>query len=93
MILKVPTPTARPSVIHHGIDRMANGRIQAEALETEPADWLELSDAAQTSAPKPAIREDLVQKLRESIASGQYLTTDRLEGAVEGLRDELFGKR
>ncbi|MBL8878651.1 MAG: flagellar biosynthesis anti-sigma factor FlgM [Phycisphaerales bacterium] len=93
MILKVPSVTVRPSVIPQGIDRIGSDRHSITRFESESADWLDLSEAARAESSKPTIREDLVQKLRASIASGQYLTADRLEGAVEGLRSELFDKR
>lgn len=94
MIMKVATASVRPSVPSSGIDRINADRSQhVEQLDPHDVDWLDLSEAAQAEPTKPAIRDDLVQKLRQSIASGEYLTNDRIDAAVEGLHGELFGNR
>lgn len=95
MILKIPSAPVRPSLSPQLSERLSPERVSDDRpANSRTVDLLELSDAAREATPaKPVIREELVQRLRESIASGQYLTTDRINGAVEGLHQELFGNR
>ncbi|MBU0640684.1 MAG: flagellar biosynthesis anti-sigma factor FlgM [Planctomycetes bacterium] len=55
-------------------------------------DEVELSQAAREYEPEqPAapIRTDLVERIREDIAGGRYLTPDKLDIALERLLGEL----
>jgi flagellar biosynthesis anti-sigma factor FlgM len=57
-----------------------------------PADDLQLSDAGQIASKMsdiPDVRQDRVSALRAAIQSGTYETPGRLEGAVNGLLDEI----
>lgn len=64
----------------------APGRIE------RPSDRVELSDRARLLsklANMPAIRQDLVDRVRQEIAGGNYDTPDRVEGALNNLIDDL----
>ena len=37
----------------------------------------------------PDIRTDLVERIREEIANGTYETQERLDGAIDGLLEDL----
>lgn len=94
MILKVPSVSVRPSVALPGPERHApENQAPNRAITSDAVDWLDVSETTLAKPAGPVIREELVQRLRESIASGQYLTRDRINGAVEGLHQELFGNR
>lgn len=36
----------------------------------------------------PDVREDLVRRVREQIAAGEYDSVDRIEGAISGILEE-----
>ncbi len=56
------------------------------------ADRLELSEAAlRHAADDRPIRSELVQRVRDEIASGEYLTDEKLEAALNGLRRDVLG--
>ena len=46
----------------------------------------------QSGGDAPPIREELVQQLRARIATGQYLTPERIAATVEIMHAELFGR-
>jgi negative regulator of flagellin synthesis FlgM len=85
-----------PSSIHgaqpiqgpHSV-RPAQSAGRPEALQ---GDRVEISEAAQLAAQArdlPAIREDLVARVRSAIADGTYETDDKLAVAVDRMLDEL----
>jgi len=55
-------------------------------------DKLELSEAAQERLqPDPMpVRTELVERVRAEIAAGTYLSDDKLDGAIDRLREEVF---
>ncbi len=64
----------------------AAGRIE------RPSDRVELSDRARLLsklASLPAIRQDLVDRVRGEIQSGTYDSPERVEGALNSLIDDL----
>lgn len=72
------------------------GRVGAQALQrpasTGPTDEVQFSTAAQlldSVRELPDIRADRVAELRAAIASGQYETPERIEGALARLLDEI----
>lgn len=70
----------------------AASNAPASRSQFAAADELQISDAArfaEMAAALPDIRLDRVQALRQAIASGSYESTDKLEGAVANLLDEL----
>lgn len=57
-----------------------------------PSDRLELSDRAVLLSrlrDLPAVRADLIQRVRSEIDTGAYDTPDKLDAAVSALVDEL----
>lgn len=57
-----------------------------------PSDDLQLSEAGQLASQLneiPDVRQDLVNSIRASIQAGTYETPERLNGAVNGLLDEI----
>jgi negative regulator of flagellin synthesis FlgM len=75
-----PTGSARPSV------------PPAEAAG--PQDVIEISAAARLAAKVhavPEVREELVQRVKDEIATGTYETPARIERAVTRLMEELLG--
>ena len=61
-----------------------------------PEDRGELSAAAGESnhgQDALRIRHELVERIRQSIAAGDYLTSEKIDAAVKGLHEELLGHR
>ena len=59
---------------------------------TQIADEVDISQAAQLveqTHQLPDIREDRVEAVRQQIAAGTYETSERLNGALERLLDEI----
>jgi len=59
---------------------------------TGPSDQLDISPAAEAAAQaveSGGIRADLVARVRSEIAAGTYETAEKLDGALEGLLNEL----
>lgn len=57
-----------------------------------PSDRVELSDRARLLNKLinlPDVRRDLVDEVRRSIEAGTYDTPERLDGALNGLADDL----
>ncbi len=57
-------------------------------------DRVELSAAAgegDRCADTPRIRDELVERLRRSIAAGDYLTSEKIDVTVDCIYQELFG--
>ncbi len=73
----------------------ASGRLSEMApASTSPTarDRVELSDRAQLLSKlreSPAIRQDVVDRVRGEIASGSYLTPDKIEGAADNLAADI----
>ena len=69
-------------------------RIRSVAAEIRSsiasADLVEISDdAVNLQAQGKDIRSDLVARIRSEIASGTYLTEEKIDRAVSGLLDDL----
>lgn len=72
--------------------RLAPERAEAPDSRGKIGDSAEISGEARLLnklAEVPSVRMDLVQELRELIASGRYETPERIERAVEKLLEEL----
>lgn len=69
----------------------ARGATPANPPRTAaPSDQLDISPAAAAAAEAGSdIRADLVARVRGEIASGNYETPDKLDGALERLLDEI----
>jgi negative regulator of flagellin synthesis FlgM len=80
----------RPDRPRVAIDRTTPG---ADAQPRQrPSDLVELSDRARYLARLqeiPAVRNDLITRIREQIEEGSYDTAERIEAAVRALADEL----
>lgn len=73
-----------------GVRRMASpsGRLDAQGDPLRTADQVEISDEARKASEAP-VRQALVDSIKALIASGQYETPDKLDGAIEGLARDL----
>jgi len=59
---------------------------------TRPSDRVELSERARLLsklAALPDVRSDLVDRVRREIANGTYESDAKIDGAVQGVLDEL----
>jgi anti-sigma28 factor (negative regulator of flagellin synthesis) len=59
------------------------------------SDVVEISQAARLAAQiheLPEVRTELVERVKEEIAAGQYETSERIDATVDRLMDELFGQ-
>lgn len=68
-----------------GADRAAPGRIE------RPSDRVELSDRARLLnklSQLPAVRQDLVDSVRQQIESGEIDTPGRLDAALDSMIDD-----
>lgn len=79
-----------------GIERTAPasgdpGRIEPARRERE-ADSVSLSSAARSAAQADTteVRNDLVSRVRAELEDGTYVTTDKLDDAVQSLIDEIL---
>lgn len=78
-----PEPTIAISV--------GNAKIEPAGI----SDVVEISTVAKLAAKVqevPEVRTELVQRVKEEIAAGTYETPERIEIAVGGLMEELFGQ-
>lgn len=79
-------PDHPPGVSEH---RPAPGRADAVA---RPSDRVELSERARLlsrlAEPLP-VRHELVNRVRAEIEAGTYETSERIEGALDGLAEDL----
>lgn len=74
--------------------------VQVEAREAREAprrrgsDRVEVSDMARLLAKlndMPEVRRELVDRVRDEIDRGKYMTDEKLELAIDGLMDDLTG--
>lgn len=77
------------------VGRDAQRSMRADGSEralTRPSDRVDISDRARLLgklAALPAIREDLVARIRDQIAAGEYDTDERIDAAIEELLAEM----
>lgn len=77
--------------IHEAAPRVAGDRSTPGRVD-RPSDRVELSDRARLLSKLsqlPAVRQDLVDQVRRQIEAGEYDTPGRLDGALDGLADDL----
>jgi len=99
MIAMSNTPSVSPvapSRLDYPSSDPVVGRFRSSGAEARPAavtgDLVEISeDAVNLQAQGRDIRTDLVARIRSEIASGTYLTDDKIDRAVSGLLDDLRG--
>jgi len=99
MIAMSNTPSVSPvapSRLEYPPSEAVVGRFRASGAESRPAtvagDLVEISeDAVNLQAQGRDIRTDLVSRIRSEIASGTYLTEDKIDRAISGLLDDLRG--
>lgn len=72
------------------------GRAAAPSATVSPAarksDSVEFSSTAQLLGKLhdlPDVRQDLVDRVKAQIAQGTYITDDKIDGAINGLLDDL----
>ncbi|MCA9300712.1 MAG: flagellar biosynthesis anti-sigma factor FlgM [Phycisphaerales bacterium] len=84
------TPVTRPEPLERRPDRRAD--VEQRPAPTRGSDQVEVSDVAYFLSrlrDMPDIRTDLVERIREEIANGTYETQERLDGAIDGLLEDL----
>lgn len=90
--LTIPASYFPRSVTHH--ERPSSeaaprpGAIRRESSD----DVVDLSATARRTVGEvdpPAVREELIQRIRAQIAAGNYLTDDKLDTAVDRLYEEI----
>ena len=72
---------------------VGNERTSAEQQQAGSADAVELSSAAREQLEQgdaQAIRSELVERVRNEISQGEYLTEDKLDSALDRLTAALF---
>jgi negative regulator of flagellin synthesis FlgM len=82
--------SAAGRVEQHRISPTRRLAPSGDLLTPRPSDEVELSAHARFLAKMremPSIREDLVARVRDEIASGQYDTAERLQRALEKIDD------
>ncbi len=80
---------AQPLRAPHSVRNLAGPQAAASAA---PTDELTLSTPAQLIdrvRELPDIRQDRVREIRAALANGTYETADKLDGALEGLLNEI----
>ena len=79
----------------HGVSDRSASRTPAQTQPTSPnrpSDRVELSDRARylsKLSSLPEVRQDLVDRIRQEISSGQYETPEKLDDAISSLLDDL----
>ncbi len=84
-----------PAILqYHQVGGSSTRRAPEHAAADQPRDGdrVELSERARAFVPQPndpLIRQDLVQRVRDSIERGDYLTPERINFVVDRLHEEL----
>lgn len=86
--------TVAPSRIDYPVSESVANRLRASTQsplqEAVRADQVEISqDALSLEAQGRDIRSSLVARIRGEIAAGTYITDDKIDQAVEGLRADI----
>ena len=81
-----PTRRDRPSQAPE-----SEARTGAEPARTDQVDLSESARALNDLTNRSDIRADLVARVRAEIASGGYVTDDKIDAAVDALSAELEG--
>jgi len=84
----------------HGQNTTIDRLTPSRPVEVSPsaggakADTVELSEAARLAAKLddvPAVRQDLIEQIRASIADGSYEDDSKIDTAIENLAEDLGG--
>lgn len=86
-------PISRPAAAGYTTPG-SNGRLShADAGPSRrPSDRVELSQSAQLLSKLnelPDVRQDLIDRVRGEIQAGTYETPDKIDGAIDGLIEDL----
>ena len=81
----------------HNFKKLDGAKAYEQSKKKEPdkadaADNVELSNKAKALSALnnvPAVRADKVESIKKEIAKGDYLTDEKLDGAIQGLLDEI----
>ncbi len=83
-----------PSMVPKAIEPAATvGGIAPKAEVVQSADVVEISSVAKIAAKiheLPDVRTELVERVKDEIATGTYETSERLEIAIDRLMEDLF---
>lgn len=80
----------RASLVEPAVARgnVARGTETRTARGTDRVEVSRMASLLNQLREMPEIREDLVARVREQIAAGDYDTPERIEGAIDGLLGE-----
>ncbi len=80
-------PAAAQSAANQSADVRSQRVLEAAR---EQRDAVELSSAARQRLEQTPIRRDLVERVREEIEAGTYLTEDKIDAVVDRLLSKLI---
>ena len=86
------SPVTRPRAATTGPPARQNRPVDGPAAAPRSADRAEFSKAAQLLsklAELPDVRQDLIDRVRAEIAAGAYETPEKLDEAIDRLREDL----
>jgi anti-sigma28 factor (negative regulator of flagellin synthesis) len=66
-----------------------NHETETSRVEPDRADFSETAKLLSRLSSLPSVRHNLVERIRAEIASGTYETPDKIEGAIDGLNEDL----
>ncbi len=89
-----------PSIGHGGVGPInrtagpsaATGSTKARDLAERPGDRVEVSEHARLLdrlRQLPEVRTELIERFRQEIAAGTYLTPEKIDAAIERLLQDL----
>jgi negative regulator of flagellin synthesis FlgM len=96
MVDEISTSAARfgtTQAVRFGSYSSQGGQAQTTSESSDVTDTVEISDLASLRAKYsqlPEIRQDLVDQVRNEIASGTYETPEKLDQAIESLIEDLL---
>jgi anti-sigma28 factor (negative regulator of flagellin synthesis) len=86
-----PIPAAANPPVRNGTSQTDG--VQDGSVRAENGDAIELSAAARQQLERsesPAIRTELVERVRSEIAAGTYLTDDKIDAVIDRLMHKVM---
>ena len=88
------SPISRPAAPTLAPGAHARGASASSEAPTRGSDRVELSAASQyfaKLAALPEVRMDLVNRVKQQIKADTYETSEKVDGAIDGLGEDLKG--